>query len=165
MDLNIGVVTILFTLSLLAAWILFKFLQSTATITKKEYQMGGAAAGFLIIYGALYYSYSGLAKSALDDSKRQLAVCQASLKTRADNDEEVGIKGVVAPALRNAQIVFAIRIFPLPDDGTFRFSVRRSDLKSNNPPAIYIVNEQEHNYLQLDPDEDFENIRINLPKK
>src|ERR1022692_78118 len=75
--------------------------------------MGGAAAGFLIIYGALYYSYSGLAKSALDDSKNQLAVCQAALKTSADNDEEVGIKGVVDPALKNAQIVFAIRIFPL----------------------------------------------------
>jgi len=165
MDVSVGVVTILFTLSLLAAWILFKFLQSTAAITKKEYQMGGAAAGFLIIYGALYYSYSGLAKSALDDSKRQLAVCQATLKTTLDNDEEVAIKGVVDPALRNAQIVFATRIFPLPDDGTFRFSARRSDIKSDNPAAIYIIDEQEHNYLQLDQDEDLGNIRITLPKK
>jgi len=165
MDIRVGVVTILFTLSLFAAWILFKFLQSTASITKKEYQMGGAAAGFLIIYGALYYSYSGLAKSALDDSKQQLAVCQAALKTSADNDAEVGIKGVVDPALRDAQIVFATKIFPLPDDGTFRFSVRKKDLTSNNPPAIYIINEQEHNYLQLDQDEDFSNIRITLPKK
>ena len=165
MDVTVGVVTILFTLSLLAAWILFKFLQSTASITKKEYQMGGAAAGFLIIYGALYYSYSGLAKSALDDSKRQLAVCQAALKTSGANDEEVAIKGVVDPPLRNAQIVFATRIFPLPDDGTFRFSARRSDIKSDNPAAIYIINEQEHNYLQLDQNEDFGNIRITLPKK
>jgi len=165
MDVSVGVVTILFTLSLLAAWILFKFLQSTASITKKEYQMGGAAAGFLIIYGALYYSYSGLAKSALDDSKRQLAVCQAALKTSGVNDEEVAIKGVVDPPLRNAQIVFATRIFPLPDDGTFRFSARRSDIKSDNPAAIYIINEQEHNYLQLDQDQDFGNIRITLPKK
>src|ERR1035438_6548706 len=101
MDVSVGVVTILFTLSLFAAWILFKFLQSTASITKKEYQMGGAAAGFLIIYGALYYSYSGLAKSALDDSKQQLAVCQAALKTSGENDAEVGIKGVVDPALRD----------------------------------------------------------------
>jgi len=165
MDVSVVVVTILFTLSLFAAWILFKFLQSTASITKKEYQMGGAAAGFLIIYGALYYSYSGLAKSALDDSKRQLAVCQAALKTSADNDAEIAIKGVVDPALRNAQIVFATRIFPLPDDGTFRFSARRSDIKSDNPAAIYIIDEQQHNYLQLDQDEDFGNIRITLPKK
>ena len=165
MDVSVVVVTILFTLSLFAAWILFKFLQSTASITKKEYQMGGAAAGFLIIYGALYYSYSGLAKSALDDSKRQLAVCQAALKTSADNDAEIAIKGVVDPALRNAQIVFATRIFPLPDDGTFRFSARRSDIKSDNPAAIYIIDEQEHNYLQLDQDQDFGNIRITLPKK
>ena len=165
MDAGVGVVTVLFVLSLLAAWILFKFLQSTAAITKKEYQMGGAAAGFLIIYGALYYSYSGLAKSALDDSKRQLAACQVALKTSGDNNVEVPIKGVVDPPLRNAQIVFATRIFPLPDDGTFRFSARQSDIKSNNPAAIYIINEQEHNYLQLDQDEDFRNIRITLPKR
>jgi hypothetical protein len=165
MDVSIGIVTVLFTLSLLAAWILFKFLQSTAAITKKEYQVGGAAAGFLIIYGALYYSYSGLAKSALDDSQRQLAVCQAALKTSRDNDAEVSIKGIVEPPLRDAQIVFATRILPLPDDGSFRFSARRSDVKSNNPPAIYTINEQEHYYLQLDPDEDVGNIRIALPRK
>ena len=127
--------------------------------------MGGAAAGFLIIYGALFYSYSGLAKSALDDSKHQLAVCQAALKTSKDNDVEVALKGIVDPPLRNAQIVLATRIFPLPDDGTFRFSARRSDIKSDNPAAIYIINEQEHNYLQLDQDEDFGNIRITLPKR
>src|ERR1035438_3545773 len=98
-DVSVGVVTILFTLSLFAAWILFKFLQSTATITKKEYQMGGAAAGFLIIYGALYYSYSGLAKSALDDSKHQIAVCDASLKTSGENDAEGGTKGFADPAV------------------------------------------------------------------
>src|ERR1035438_3598353 len=109
MNVPVGVVTILFTLSLLAAWILFKFLQSTASITKKEYQMGGAAAGFLIIYGALYYSYSQLAKSALDDSKQQLAVCQAALKTSAANDEEGGIKGVVDPALKNAPLFIVTR--------------------------------------------------------
>jgi hypothetical protein len=165
MDVSVGVVTVLFTLSLFAAWILFKFLQSTASITKKEYQMGGAAAGFLIIYGALYYSYSELAKSALDDSKHQLAGCQAALKTSQDNDKEVALKGVVDPALKDAQIVYATRILPLPDDGTFRFSARLSDLKSDNPPAIYIIDEQEHNYLQLDQDEDFGNIKITLPKK
>src|ERR1035438_5802924 len=140
MNVPVGVVTILFTLSLLAAWILFKFLQSTASITKKEYQMGGAAAGFLIIYGALYYSYSQLAKSALDDSKQQLAVCQAALKSSAPNEQEVGIKGVVDPALKNAQIVYAIRILPLPDDGTFRFSARLSDLKSNDNASSEIMN-------------------------
>jgi len=165
MNVTVGVVTILFTLSLLAAWILFKYLQSTAVITRKEYQVGGAAAGFLIFYGALYYSYSGLAKSALDDSKRQLSVCQAALNASGEANKVVGIKGIVDPPLKNASLFFATRIFPLPDDGTFRFSARQSDLKSSDPPAIYIINEQEHNFLQLDPDEDFTNIKITRPKR
>jgi len=70
------VVTILFTLSLLPPGFCSNFCKAPRGITKKEYQMGGAAAGFLIIYGALHASYSSLAKSALDDSRHQLAVCR-----------------------------------------------------------------------------------------
>jgi hypothetical protein len=43
------VITALFTMSLLAAWVLFKILQSTASVSKPEYQLGGAAAGFVVI--------------------------------------------------------------------------------------------------------------------
>ena len=53
-------VAALFACSLVAAVVLFKVLQSTAVIQKKEYQVGGAAAGFLLIYAALYSSYHQL---------------------------------------------------------------------------------------------------------
>ncbi len=164
MDVSVGVVTILFTLSLIAAWILFKFLQSTAAITKKEYQMGGAAAGFLIIYGALYSSYTHLATLARDQSKNDLATCVANLQKTGESDAEVGIKGVVDPPPKDAWVVFATKTVSLPDDGTFRFSARQKDVKSMDPPVIYIITEQKHNQRQLDPGDDLSNVKISLPK-
>ena len=54
------VVTVIFILSLVGAFILFKFLKSFALIKKAGHQAGGAIAGFLLIYGALYYSFDNL---------------------------------------------------------------------------------------------------------
>jgi hypothetical protein len=47
--MTLMVIAALCGLSLLAAFVLFKFLQSTASISKPEYQLGGAAAGFVVI--------------------------------------------------------------------------------------------------------------------
>jgi hypothetical protein len=135
MNLSIGVVTILFTLSLVAAWILFKFLQSTASINRKEYQMGGAEAGFLIIYGVLNYSYTSIAKISADDTNRQLQACLAT-------EEEVPVKGTVDPALADAEVVYATKTISLADNGVFYFSARKKDIKSSDPPTIYVTTEQ-----------------------
>jgi hypothetical protein len=54
------ILSIIFSLSLIAAIVLFKVLKSTAIVKKAGYQAGGALAGFIIIYGSLYQSYSTL---------------------------------------------------------------------------------------------------------
>ena len=162
MDVSIGAVAILFTLSLGAAFILFRFLQSTAGINKKEYQMGGAAAGFLIIYGMLHYSYSSIAKSAADTAKQQLSACQADLN---NEEAEVAVKGTVVPAIPDAEVVYATKTVSLGEDGIFHFSARKRDLKSSDPPAIYVTTEKNHVHLQLDPDEDLGDLKIPAPKE
>ncbi len=53
-------VAVIFILSLAGAFVLFKFLKSSALIKSPSYQAGGALAGFLLIYGALYYSLDHL---------------------------------------------------------------------------------------------------------
>jgi hypothetical protein len=53
-----AVIPVLFALSLLAAVLLFKFFESTAVITTKEYKAGGAIAGFIIVFLMLFYAYS-----------------------------------------------------------------------------------------------------------
>jgi hypothetical protein len=50
-------VSVVFLMSLLGALVLFKVLKSSALIKRPGYQAGGALAGFLLIYGALYYSF------------------------------------------------------------------------------------------------------------
>src|SRR5271167_3431721 len=56
-DMQLVVISVLFGLSLLAAWVLFKVLQSTATVSKPGYQLGGAAAGFVVILTLLSVTY------------------------------------------------------------------------------------------------------------
>lgn len=56
-------VTVIFVLSLGGAIVLFKFLKSSAIIKKTGYQAGGALAGFLLIYGTLFYSFDKLIES------------------------------------------------------------------------------------------------------
>jgi len=161
-DVSIGVVAILFTLSLGAAYILFKILQSSASINKKEYQMGGAIAGFAIIFTMLDVAYERISKSAADATKQQLSTCQATL----GNDEaEVSVSGTVVPAIPDAEVVYATKAISLGDDGVFHFSARKKDLKSSDPPAIYVTTEQNHVHLQLDPDEDLSNLKIPAPKE
>lgn len=60
------VVSVIFALSLVGAFVLFKFLKSAAIIKRSGYQAGGALAGFLLIFGALYASYSRLEASAAE---------------------------------------------------------------------------------------------------
>lgn len=55
--LPIMVVAVIFMLSLGGAIVLFKFLKSSALVKRAGYQAGGALAGFLLIYGTLFYSY------------------------------------------------------------------------------------------------------------
>jgi hypothetical protein len=45
-----------FTLSLFATFILFRFLKSTATVIKAKWRAGGAIAGFIIIFSMAFYS-------------------------------------------------------------------------------------------------------------
>lgn len=61
-DVNLWAAVIFFLLSLIGAVVLFKLLKSTAIIKKAGYQAGGALAGFLLIYGTLFYSYESMSK-------------------------------------------------------------------------------------------------------
>lgn len=54
-------ISVIFLLSLLGAYVLFAILKSTAVIKKAGYQAGGALAGFLLIFIMLFGSYRELA--------------------------------------------------------------------------------------------------------
>ncbi|SPE36594.1 hypothetical protein SBA6_590043 [Candidatus Sulfopaludibacter sp. SbA6] len=158
---NLTVVAVLFACSLLAAFVLFKILQSTAAIQKKEYQVGGAAAGFLVIYMALYGSYSQLQKAQLASSQAQLAACQAQ---RDADEHELTIQGIVEPSVKDAQVVFAVNSVNLGDNGRFRLNAKGVD-PAKDSLSLYVITEKTHNYYQIFPGDDTANLKINVGEK
>ncbi|MCU1260617.1 MAG: hypothetical protein JWO80_3502 [Bryobacterales bacterium] len=158
LDVSVGVVTILFTLSLLGAWILFKVLKSKAIITKPEYQVGGAAAGFLLIYAALYQSYTGLAN--IDGVRAQLTGCKTSLAAEADF---VSVRGTIEPKLRYANAFVATNESQVDVQGKFTLRVRAKDLKTGHSPALWIVNDQQKYFLNLDEQDLTQSLVFKIP--
>lgn len=67
----IFVVSIIFLLSLSGAFVLFKLLKSYARIQRKGYQAGGALAGFLLIYAALYSSYDRIEQARIVEARTE----------------------------------------------------------------------------------------------
>lgn len=92
------VVSAIFALSLMGAYVLFRFLKSTAIIKKTGYQAGGALAGFLLIFGALYGSYSHLEKSATErQSRPELWTIVGAVKLENDSLDNAEVEVTLLP--------------------------------------------------------------------
>lgn len=141
MQSDLVVVVALFTCSLLAAVVLFKILQSTAVIQKKEYQVGGAAAGFLLIYVALYGSYHQLQGASL-------ATCQSSLL------EDVTVQGTIDPPIKEASVILG-RDAAFTDNGG-RFSVTTK----GTPQSVFVITEGTLISHTIFPGDDLKMIKI-----
>jgi hypothetical protein len=74
----IYVVAIIFLLSLTGAYVLFKFLKSYARIQRKDYQAGGALAGFLLIYAALYSSFDRIEQARITEARSAREAAQSA---------------------------------------------------------------------------------------
>jgi hypothetical protein len=152
------VVAVCFLLSLGGAWVLFKWLSSTAAITKKEYQLGGAAAGCLILYSALYASYNHLAGLQLKTYQAQLKDCQTQ---RELDEHEQPIGGIVSPVPKNVTVVLAVKTINPDDSGRFELAAKGLDLTKDSV-ALYVVGETLYGYRQLFPGDDVHDVKINL---
>jgi hypothetical protein len=122
---DLMVVAVLFACSLVAALVLFKILQSTAVIQKKEYQVGGAAAGFLLIYAALYGSYYQL-------QSVQLAGCEAQIPAN------ITIQGALDPPIKDALVVPGGEGEPTDDNGRFTLTTK------GVPKTVYVITGETH---------------------
>jgi hypothetical protein len=155
---NLTVVSVLFACSLLAAFVLFKILQSSAAIQKKEYQVGGAAAGFLLIYAALYGSYAHLQNG-------QLATCTATLSTDdaklAVDETELSIQGTVDPPIEDATVVLTVKQTNPDSGGRFLLTKKGVDLVKDSV-ALYVVTETKYFKKQIFKGDDLSNLTINI---
>jgi hypothetical protein len=152
-------VAVCFLLSLGGAWVLFKWLSSTAGITRKDYQVGGAAAGCLLLFSALYGAYYYLEAMQLKATEEQLATCNAQLKTSETQEQ---IMGTVSPVPKgNATVVLATMSTNLADDGRFVLATKGLDF-AKVLPALYVVGQTQHWYKQSFLGDDLHNLKIDL---
>lgn len=137
---TLKVVIGLFCASLFGAFVLFRFLQSTALITEKRYQAGGAIAGFILIFSVL----SSLWWSAtwkLADDQRKIEEARA-LQVQAAEwsvDGEVREEGVAIPY----QISVAQAPAATVDRGG-HFTLIGARTFKNRYPRLYIQGDDAH---------------------
>jgi len=140
-----------------AAFVLFKILQSTAVIEKKEYQVGGAAAGFLLIYAALYGSYHQLQAQQADRLQTQLQQASQSLaECNKKLPPDVTIRGGVDPPIRDATVILGWESTTPDDKGLFILNTK------GKPRSVYVITGKTHMSHTIFPDDDLSK-RIKIP--
>jgi hypothetical protein len=162
------IISVLFGLSLLAAYVLFKVLKSTATVTKPEYQLGGAAAGFVVILTLLSVTYIQVdnkkQQDNINDLRRKLDDAQSNAaKGKQCLDEqaaaEVVYSGTVTPAIQNANIVLGVSSVQLQPDG--KFAIKGHSVKPTDFPYIYVIGaDNRYPYRQVFATDDPKTLRI-----
>lgn len=167
------VISVLFGLSLVAAWVLFKLLKSTATVSKPEYQLGGAAAGFVVILTLLSITYI-----QVDDNNKQDIITNLNNRveglnkkltemkkdnTAGDtclNDQSTWItySGTVTPPVREANVVLGLGETTLQQDGGFAI---KTNVKPSQDPFLYVIGAGSHApYKQVFPTDDVQQLKI-----
>jgi len=135
-------VGVVFTLSLVGAVVLFRFLKSSALIKAKTYRAGGAVAGFAIIYYLLsgsYYKIEALKnqelKSRIEDLKEQLKQLDTTI-----------VSGEVEPDRQPVKVRLVFDAVEPDSEGKFNFQVPRVVLDSPTA-ALYAITDDEHMIL------------------
>jgi hypothetical protein len=161
------VISVLFSLSLFAAFILFKTLKSTASVAKPEYRLGGAAAGFVVILSLLSVIYMQVGSKENQDTINKLTVQLGEARADAekgracltDQATEVTYSGTVSPSVDAAYVVLGISSVQLQQDGKFALKVK--NLKPSDLPYIYVIGaDSRAPYRQVFPTDDPKNLSI-----
>ncbi len=144
----------LFTLSLVSAIVLFKFLKSTALIKNQSYQAGGAIAGFIIVYGMLHWSYTQTAgyTDTIASLTKQVQDFQQS--TRA-----MTVTGTVTPSTSDTQVLIAA--WEAPTDMSGAFSLKAPCLGGSDQAKLVIVQQGRYYMKYITPGEP--KIDVQLP--
>jgi hypothetical protein len=130
----------LFTLSLVSAVVLFKFLKSTALVKNESYQAGGAIAGFIIVYGMLHWSYSQTAGYT-----GKIASLTSQVQALQQSTRAMTVTGTVTPSAGDTQVLIAA--WEAPTDMSGAFSVKARCLEGSDQAKLVIV-QQGHYYMK-----------------
>lgn len=165
------IIIVLFLLSLTAAVILFAFFKSTAVVTSKRYQAGGAIAGFIIVFGLLHLSFVKVAGyenkiKGLQDTITKKTTKITNLETEITGYQAFtkvhDVSGRVDPYSDKTKVALVLSEADLPINRKFRLSAPCLDLK-NSRTALYIIQEGRQHLYEIFPDQDLSALDIKLP--
>jgi hypothetical protein len=143
-DNTLIIITIFFLLSLLGAFILFRFLESAAIIKSKKYQAGGAIAGFIIIFVALGAYYLEVEKSKSECNK-----ILVHYKELCDQSQETYINGTITPPTqKNVKIVLAVKEADPDSSGKFRLGAPCINI-GEGETKLYVITEDSYSPLGI----------------
>ncbi len=142
------VISVLFGLSLLGAWVLFAKLKGSASVTNPRYQLGGAAAGFVIILSILSTTYI-----RVDDKKKEDKIKEITEKYDAANaaatvgkscleeqNKEITYSGTVQPFVDDAYVVLSVSEAVIHQDGQDgKFSFKGPHVRPTDERSLYVI--------------------------
>lgn len=143
---DLTAVVVLCVCSLLAAFVLFKFLQSRAEIQRESYKVGGGAAGFVVIFLLLAKGYVNLHNGDLSAQVAQLKSEAVKLRGQLHADEikiateenEFSVQGTLEPSIPYATVVLAVKQTNPDPSGRFLLKKKGVDLRRDSV-ALYVV--------------------------
>jgi len=162
----IQIVPLLFLLSLVAAFLLFKFLDSKAEIVSKGYKAGGAIAGFIIVYGMLYgsfYKISG-AQEKLEEQKNTIEELQSKISERDKFQQVRQFQGTIEPYSEHTKVVLAVTESDIQDpiNRRFRLSAQCVDLIKGKF-SLYVLRAGRVYPYEIFPEDDISALKIPVP--
>jgi hypothetical protein len=157
----------LFLMSLVGAVVLFKFFESTAVVKSKQYQAGGAIAGFIIIFMLLLYAHGKITNNTVINLESEVAKLQGELnETRAELESAQqklkpdSIDGVITPYRKDAKIVLAVRQTDADMEGKFKFSATCIDPENDDVKLYLISPPTMYKFMRIDSKQSMKNINF-----
>jgi len=144
----------LFTLSLVSAVVLFKFLKSTALIKNENYQAGGSIAGFIIVYGMLQWSFTQTAGYT-----DQIASLTSQVQALQQATRDLTVTGTVTPSTSDTQVLIAG--WEAPTDMSGAFSLKAPCLDGSDQAKLVIVQQGRYFMKYITPGDS--KIDVQLP--
>ena len=147
------VVIILFALSLLGAWVLFKFLVSSALIKGKTYQAGGAIAGFILLYLLMFYSHDKI--NDFQECKDAKEKCEQDLQMQTVKGEILRYNGELV------KIILSVRQTEPDSNGKYILKAPGLD-PENNDVQVHVLTNTGHKFFTIFTKDEMDNFQIDL---
>ncbi|MBI5179061.1 MAG: hypothetical protein HZA04_07350 [Nitrospinae bacterium] len=145
LNFDLIVIVTFFFLSLAGAVVLFKFFKSTAMVQSKQYQAGGAIAGFIIIFILLSQAYQKIKSDTVAKLTEDLKAAQLELDKATQNLSSVSIDGTITPYQNDAKIVLAVSQTDADMQGKFKFSAKCID-PDNDDVKLYLISPTQNKF-------------------